>query len=149
MVLGGLASRKAVPRNKASLRDFERPGHAPWSPAGARTCTVVYTRPPCVPRSREREKRPAAGREKLDHAPKSACHTCTSCGSVVNSRFVFTHPTDDYKKNTIAKDVRRWCPSAETNHRSEKLRVSSSWSPRTPPSKCEQIRFGDFVRQLD
>ena len=36
-----------------------RPEHAPRSPARAYTCTVVYGRAPCVPRSRQREKRPA------------------------------------------------------------------------------------------
>ena len=54
-----LAGCKAIPRLLARFRDFERPEHAPRSPAGTHTCTVVYRRPPCVPRSRERKKRPA------------------------------------------------------------------------------------------
>ena len=58
----GQAGRKAIPWLLARFRDFERPEHAPLTPAGTQTCTVVYRRVPCVPRSREREKRPAAGR---------------------------------------------------------------------------------------
>ena len=54
-----VAPRKATPCLLARFRDFERPEHAPRSPAGTHTCTVVYRRPPCVPRSRERKKRPA------------------------------------------------------------------------------------------
>ena len=46
----------------ARFSDFGGPEHAPRSPAGTSTCTVVYTRVHSVPRSREREKRPAAGR---------------------------------------------------------------------------------------
>ena len=34
----------ATPRSLARFREFERPEHAPWSPAGTRTCAVVYTR---------------------------------------------------------------------------------------------------------
>ena len=60
-----LAGRKAIPRLLARFRDFERPEHAPRSPAGTQTCAVVYRRPPCVPRSRDREKRPTAGRENF------------------------------------------------------------------------------------
>ena len=60
-----LGSRKATPWLLARFREFERPEHAPWSPAWTHTFTVVCRRPPCVPRSRERENRPAAGREKF------------------------------------------------------------------------------------
>ena len=60
-----LAGRKANPRRHARFRDFEHPEHAPRSPAGTHTWAVVYTRPPCMLRSQEREKRPAAGREKF------------------------------------------------------------------------------------
>ena len=55
-----LARRKAIPRKDPAPRDSKRPKHAPRSPAGAQHCSVVYTRAPSVPRSREREKRPAA-----------------------------------------------------------------------------------------
>ena len=57
-----LARRKAITRFLARSREFERPERAPRSPAGTHACTVVYRRPPCVPHSRERQKRPAAGR---------------------------------------------------------------------------------------
>ena len=60
-----LAGRKAILLLLARFGDFERPGHAPRSPAGTHTCTVVYKRVPCVPRSREREERPSAGRAKF------------------------------------------------------------------------------------
>ena len=46
------------------FRDFERPEHAPRSPAGTRTCAGVYRRPPCVPRRRERQKVPTGAGEK-------------------------------------------------------------------------------------
>ena len=45
--------------------DFEPPEHVPWTSASAHTCAMVFGRAPCVPRSREQEKRPAAGREKM------------------------------------------------------------------------------------
>ena len=57
-----LAGRKAIPWLLAGFGDFERPEHASRSPAGTHTCTVGYKWLPCVPSSREREKRPAAGR---------------------------------------------------------------------------------------
>ena len=60
-----LADRKAIPWLLARFRDFELLEHAPRSPAGTHTCTVVYRRIPCVPRSRERENRPTAEREKF------------------------------------------------------------------------------------
>ena len=44
--------------------DFEPPEHVPRTSARAHTCAVVFARAPCMPRSRENEKRPAAGREK-------------------------------------------------------------------------------------
>ena len=59
-----IAGRKAIPWLFARFRNFERPEHAPWSPAKTHTCTV-YRRVPCVPRGRERQKRPAAARENL------------------------------------------------------------------------------------
>ena len=59
-----LAPRKAIPWFIARSRDFERPGHAPRSPAGTQTCAVAYRRAPCVPRSGEREKRPTGAVEK-------------------------------------------------------------------------------------
>ena len=42
----------------------EPPEHVPRTLARAQTCAVVSGRAPYVPRSREHEKRPAAGREK-------------------------------------------------------------------------------------
>ena len=59
-----VAPRKATPCLLARFRDFERPEHAPRSPAGTHTCAVMYRRAPCVPRSREREKRPTGAGEK-------------------------------------------------------------------------------------
>ena len=50
--------------------DFGPPEHVPRTSARAHTCAVVFRRAPCVPRSREHEKRPAAGREKNAKVPK-------------------------------------------------------------------------------
>ena len=44
--------------------DFESPEHMPRTLARAHTCASLFRRAPCVPRSREHEKRPAAGRER-------------------------------------------------------------------------------------
>ena len=44
--------------------DFEPPEKVPRTSSRAHSCAVVFGRAPCVPRSREHEKRPAAGREK-------------------------------------------------------------------------------------
>ena len=51
--------------------DFEPPEHVPRTSTMAPTCAVVFGRAPCVPRSREHEKRPAAGREKNAHVQKN------------------------------------------------------------------------------
>ena len=60
-----LAGREAIPWLLARFSDFERSAHAPWSPAGTHTYTVVYRRDPCVPHSREHDGRPAAGKTKV------------------------------------------------------------------------------------
>ena len=44
--------------------DFEPPEHVPRTSTRAHTCAVGFGRAPCVSRSREHEKRPAAGRKK-------------------------------------------------------------------------------------
>ena len=51
-------------------RDFESLEHVPRTSARVHTCAVVFGRAPCVPLSREHEKRPAAGREKNAKVPK-------------------------------------------------------------------------------
>ena len=45
--------------------DFEPPEHVPWTSVRAHTCAMVFGRATCVPRSREHEKRHAAGRKKM------------------------------------------------------------------------------------
>ena len=57
-------------RNVLGTGDFEPPEHVPRTSARAHTCAVVFRRAPRVPRSREHEKRPAAGREKKADVPK-------------------------------------------------------------------------------
>ena len=52
---GGKRSRDFLPDRATLNAQSARHGARP----GPRTCAVVYRRPPCVPRSREREKRPA------------------------------------------------------------------------------------------
>ena len=53
--------------------DFEPPEHVPRTSARAHACAVVFGRAPCVPRSREHEKRPTAGREKNADVQKNTC----------------------------------------------------------------------------
>ena len=53
---------------------FEPPEHAPRTSARAQTCVVVPGRAPCVPQSRENEKRLAVEREKNALLPKK--HIC-------------------------------------------------------------------------
>ena len=50
--------------------EFEPPDHVPRTSARAHTCAVVFRRAPCVPRSREHDERPAAGRGKNADVPK-------------------------------------------------------------------------------
>ena len=51
--------------------DHEPPEHVPRMSARAHTCTLVFRRASCVPRTREHEKRPAAGREKMPMSQKN------------------------------------------------------------------------------
>ena len=95
-----LARRQAIPWLLSRFRDFERPVHAPRSPAGIHTCTAVYRWGPCMPRSREREKTRVRKRKCLYSALKSQFHTrayiflvmemvwCFKAGSVGWSAFV-------------------------------------------------------------
>ena len=68
MGLVGSSWSESDPVVTCQISLLERPEHAPRSPAGTQTCTVVYRRVPCMPRRREREKRPEAGTENL-HIP--------------------------------------------------------------------------------
>ena len=82
IVLLGSSSAESTSLLLAGFRDFERPEHASRSAPGTQTCAVVYRRAPCVPRSREREKRPSAVREKFCiPQKKSISYTCvyTTC----------------------------------------------------------------------
>ena len=49
------------------------------------TCAPVSGRAPCVPRSREHEKRPAAGREKNVQVPKKHVYTMSN-----SSKYIYT-----------------------------------------------------------
>ena len=64
-------ARNTSPWLLANFRDFETPDHVPRISARAPTCAVVFRRAPCVPRSREHEERPAAGRAKNADAKKN------------------------------------------------------------------------------
>ena len=66
-VLNGPACSECFP---VGACDFEPPQHVPRTSARAHICALVFRRAPCVPRSREHEKRPAAGREKNVNAKK-------------------------------------------------------------------------------
>ena len=70
-----LDGRKAIPWLLTRFRDFERPEHTPRSPAGTHTCTVVYRRVPCVPRSREREKKTGGRKRRVLYSGKSPFYT--------------------------------------------------------------------------
>ena len=61
MGLDGSACSECLP---VLTCDLEPPEHVPRTSARAYTCAVVFGRAPCVPRSGEYEKRPAAGKEK-------------------------------------------------------------------------------------
>ena len=76
MSCSALALRKATPWLLARFSNFERPEHAPRSPAWTHTCAVVYGRCPCVPRNRERENRPVTGREIFCIPKKKPFYTC-------------------------------------------------------------------------
>ena len=78
----------------ARFRDFVRPEHAPRSPAGTHICTVVYRPVPCVPRSREREKGHAVGRERV-RIPQKSPYTYVHVEFTLNHSFYPTsavHP---------------------------------------------------------
>lgn len=60
-----LAGRKAPRWLLARIRDSAGPENTPRTSGGACICAVGYTHPPCMPRGRERERRPAGRREKL------------------------------------------------------------------------------------
>ena len=51
--------------------DFELPEHVPRASVRAHTCAVVFGWAACAPRSREHEKRPAAGTEKKPMCTKN------------------------------------------------------------------------------
>ena len=70
LTCSALAPRKLTPYLLARFRDFERPEHAPRSPPGTQTWAAVYRRAPCVPRNREREKRPTGAGEKRANVKK-------------------------------------------------------------------------------
>ena len=61
--------------------DFEPPEHVPRISARAHICAVVLGRAPCVLWSREHQKRPAAGREKMPMCKNTFIHS--------NTRFPF------------------------------------------------------------
>ena len=65
-----LRARMASPSLLANFRDCEPSEHMPRTSARAHTCAVVIGRASCVPRSREHQKRPAAGRQKKSHVQK-------------------------------------------------------------------------------
>ena len=48
----------------ANFRDFNPPEHVPRTSARAHTCAVVFGRAPCVPRSREHERKDPRPEEK-------------------------------------------------------------------------------------
>ena len=71
MGLGGSTCSERLP---VVTGDVEPPEHVPRTSARAHTCTVVFGRAPCVPPSREHEKRPAVGREKNADVQKKHIH---------------------------------------------------------------------------
>ena len=56
----------------ANFRDFEPREHVRRTLARDHTCAVVFGRAPCVPRSREQEKRPAS-RRNMPMRKKNTC----------------------------------------------------------------------------
>ena len=65
----GVAERNPV--KKSSSSDFERPEHAPRSPAEAQTCTAVYAQPSCVPRVESARNDPWPGEKSFTWKTKA------------------------------------------------------------------------------
>ena len=85
-----LARRKTIPRKAPAPRDFERLEHAPRSMAGARTCSVVYTRAPRVRRKRQRGKQPAPGGEMQGNVKKK-CISYIYIHYFIHTRTLYAH----------------------------------------------------------
>ena len=71
VVFLGSSSAENNPVIICQISRLERPEHAPRSPPGPQTCAVVYRRAPCVPRIRERQKRPTGAGEEHANPPKT------------------------------------------------------------------------------
>ena len=65
--------------------DFEPPEHVPRASARAHTWALVFRRAPCVQRSREYEKKPAAWREKMPMCQKNTFIHSNICYSTSTS----------------------------------------------------------------
>ena len=72
--------------NPLKLNQFARlwtPRDVPRSSAGAHTCAAMYWRPPCVPFSRKREKRPPAAGEGLAAVLRTCMLVCHLLGQIL------------------------------------------------------------------
>ena len=74
-----IARRKAIPRLLARSHYFERPEHAPWSPAGTHTCATVYTRAPAYPAAEGARNDPRPAEQGMQMCKNSAFGTYAIC----------------------------------------------------------------------
>lgn len=73
----------------AHNRDFGRLKHAPRTSAGTQTCIVIDGRASCVPRSRKREKKPAAEGDVLASVQtKDKMHTIRARACAHNTLYI-------------------------------------------------------------
>ena len=148
---------------------FERTEHARRSPAWRQFCTAVYTRPPCVPRSRAREKDPRPEKKWLPMSPKK-CISCVyhvishvvsyriilSCACarypvpyMISCRFLIVPYTTYQFMIPLPSISPRCCPrmhrhlSFESECRRSRSSTSTSTSPSaTRPATCPWWRYG-------
>lgn len=99
-----LAGRNTSPCILAKIRNFKGPEYALRTLAGAHICAAVYRRPPCLPRSRKRERRLAARTEKVCAPQKKTVfhtrymniHTLHIQAATRDSKFTTRRPTPLY-----------------------------------------------------
>ena len=75
IVLLGSSSAESNPVSTCQISRFGPPRARATEPARDPACAVVYRRPPCLPRGREREKKTTGAEKKLAKSPKIV-HIC-------------------------------------------------------------------------
>ena len=91
-----LAGRRSMPRLLARIRDFERPEHAPQSPAGTHTCAVVDRRPPWCPAEESTRKNPRPPEKQRANVQKSAFGTAGEKCAAVHKKCIWYVPPNAF-----------------------------------------------------